>query len=199
MNSKEIKSIILALVLGLIFLAILLPFAGVVVAIIGGIVGGVIAFVIGYKIFKDKIVEDIKADLNKKPIELDPSEKAIESIIALEEFIALSDIKLEKELSLKVNGLIETLLSVVPKMNASFSSQAVTFEVTNLAQEHFPNRIKSFINLTQNDQNTQKLKLLADLQKMEEVVNKVIVVIDNDSLNKDERESLLAEIKYGAI
>ncbi|NQY95349.1 MAG: hypothetical protein HRT43_14380, partial [Campylobacteraceae bacterium] len=121
------------------------------------------------------------------------------SLIELEEFIALSDSNFEKELSSKVSYLIDTLIVVVPKMNTSFSSQAITFEVSNLADEHFPNRIKSFLNLNENDQNAQKLKLLSDLQKMEEVVNKVTVIIDNDSLNKDERESLLAEIKYGAI
>ena len=199
MKSKRIKSIILALILGAVSLLILIPFTGFIIAVIGGIVGAIIAFTLGYKFFKEKIVEDIKSDLKKEPEKLDPSTHAIESLIELEEFIALSDSNFEKELSSKVSYLIDTLIVVVPKMNTSFSSQAITFEVSNLADEHFPNRIKSFLNLNENDQNAQKLKLLSDLQKMEEVVNKVTVIIDNDSLNKDERESLLAEIKYGAI
>jgi len=198
-KSKKIKSIILALILGVISLLILLPFTDFIIAVIGGIIGAIIAFTLGYKLFKENIVEDIKADLNKEPEKLDPSAQAIESLISLEEFIALSDSKLEVELSSKVSTLIDSLITVVPKMNASFSSQTITFEVTNLADEHFPNRIMSFLNLSESDQNDQKLKLLADLQKMEDVVNKVIVVIDNDSVNKDERESLLSQIKYGAI
>mgnify|MGYP000971884316 CR=1 FL=1 len=199
MKSKKIKSIILALILGAISLLILIPFTSFIIAVIGGLIGAIIAFILGYNFFKEKIVEDIKSDLKAEPKKLDPSTHAIESLIELEEFIALSDSTLEKELGSKVSYLIDTLIAVVPKMNSSFSSQAITFEVSNLADEHFPNRIKAFLNLSENDQNSQKLKLLADLQKMEEVVNKVTVIIDNDSLNKDERESLLAEIKYGAI
>ena len=34
---------------------------------------------------------------------------------------------------------------------------------------------------------------------MLELINKVSVIIENDALNKDERESLLNDIKYGAI
>lgn len=199
MKSKKIKSIILSLILGVISLLILLPFTSFLIAVIGGIAGAAIAFIIGYKFFKEKIIEDIKADLKEEPKKQNPSDEAIESLISLEEYIAINDQKFEKELSEKISSLIEDLITVVPQMNNNFNSQAITFEVTNLAEEHFPNRVKSFLNLNENDQNSQKLKLLSDLQKMEEVIRKVIVIIKNDSLNKDERESLLSEIKYGTI
>ena len=199
MESKKIKIIFLSLILGVILLCILLFFTNFIVATIAGIIGTIITFVIGYNFFKKELIEDIKSDLEKDNIPQDVGDSSIESLICLEEYIALNDTQLEKEVAIKVASLIQSLIDVVQEINNKFSSQSVTFEVTNLAQEHFPNRVKSFLNLKENDRSAQQKKLLLDIEKMEEIVKKVVAIIQNDTLNKDERESLLAQIKYGTI
>ena len=199
MDSKKIKSAIAALVIGILVLIVIMQFSSFIVSIIGALIGGALAFFIGYNIFKEKIIEDIKSEVTKEVIIEDPSEKAINSLIALEEYIALADVGLENEIDEKVISITNSLISVIPEMNQSFSSQTITFEVTNLGEEHFPNRIKIFLGLNQSDRNSQKSKLLSDLQSMEDVIKKVGDILRNDALNKDQRESLLNDIKYGTI
>ncbi|MCP4969103.1 MAG: hypothetical protein GY932_00745 [Arcobacter sp.] len=199
MNSKDKKNIIIGLITGLIVIIILMQFLGFFLSIIGGLIGGAITILLAYNIFKDDIVEEIKTEMKNEKNVINPVDKAIESLIELEEFIALSDKKLENDISLKVTSIIDSLIYIIPKINQEFSSQTITFEVTNLAEEHFPKRIKIFIDLNENDKNSEKNKLISDLENMEALVNRVKDVIKNDSLNKNERESLLNDIKYGAI
>lgn len=195
MGKTNIKGIILAFIIGIMVLVILIQITSFVLAILGAILG----FFIGYTIFKEKILKDIKENLKEDVKEVDLSQKAIEDIIDLEEFIALSDNKFEEEIFLKISDVIEALLKVLPLVNEKFSQGSLIFEITNLASEHFPNRVKSFLDLNKDTQKLQQSKFLIDLDNMQEVVKKVCTIIDNDSLNKNERESLLSDIKYSAI
>ena len=132
MDSKNVKTAIIAALLGLVVVIVLMQFTGFVSSLVGGLVGAVLAFFIGYSVFKEKIIEDIKSDLKEEVVVQDPSDKAIDSLIALEEHIALADVDLENEIATKVTLVTDSLISVIPEMNQKFSSQAITFEVTNM-------------------------------------------------------------------
>jgi hypothetical protein len=199
MDSQKVKSAILALITGIIFLVVIIQFFNLIASFIGALICGASAFFIGYNFFKEKIIEDIKSEVQEEVVIVNPSEKAISSLLELETCIALADEKLEDEIHKKVTSIIESLFFVIPEINKSFSSQTITFEVTKLGEKHFPNRIKKFLALNESDRVSTKNSLLLDLSNMDNVIKNVYTVLRNDSLNKNERESLLSDIKYGVL
>jgi len=200
MNSKKTKSFILAAVTAVLF-AIALLALGVetIVLIIIVAIAAIAGVLIGFLIFKDAIIKDIKTELQADENNSDPSNEAIESLIALEERLALDELPLNDSIRSTIDTIIENLIDIVPKINDEYTSQTITFEVTNMAQEHFPNRVTSYLHLSVDDRSSQESKLVSDLKQMEDVIIRVNKVITSDALNKDERESLLNDIKYGGF
>ena len=177
----------------LIVLAFVLPFS---LAIILTLIGAAFYyFKFNNKIKEDEILQEVEEEV--KAITVD--EEAIESIITLEKEIALLDDPLEKDVKNIVNNICDNLVEIVPIMNEQFSSNSITYEVTIMAIEHFPNRIKSYFKLSIKDRDIQKKRLLGDLDNMTNVIDKVNNIIRADNLSKDERESLLSDIKYSSI
>ncbi len=172
---------------------------GTIVLIIVVAIAAIAGVLIGFIIFKDAIIKDIKTELQADENSSDPNNEAIEALITLEEGLALDELRLNDSIRSTIDTIIENLIDIVPKMNDQYSSQTITFEVTNMAQEHFPNRVTSYLNLSVDDRSSQESKLVSDLKQMEDVIVRVNKVITSDALNKDERESLLNDIKYGGF
>jgi len=75
-------------------------------------------------------------------------------------------------------------------------NSAISYELKNIIQEILPNRINTYFNLTNNLQIERKDSFIKDLNKMLEVAIKTLNILNQNDLNKDERESMLIEIKY---
>jgi hypothetical protein len=119
---------------------------------------------------------------------------AKERLIKFEEEFALGSP--QDDVRSKVSTLTDNLLEVVQPINERFFDSEITYEVTQMAIEHFPNRVLSYLKLDDSEREKRKANLFADIDKMQDIVDKVSDVLKNADVNDDKRQDLLSDIKY---
>jgi hypothetical protein len=197
MRSIIISFIVFIIVLVTLFLITNNFFISLVIAIFIGF----IFFTIFKNSSKNKTKNSIKEEeiIQKEDNVFTLCDDSINSLIDFEEYLALSDIKLEDDLYKEVSNIIENLFEILPIMGKSLDSKSLCYEITSLCNEHFPNRIKAFLVLNESHKLEQKDKLHKDMNNMLNVIIKFKEVLNNQSLNDNEKQSLLLDIKYGVI
>jgi len=145
------------------------------------------------------VIKKEKINSNKKKDEkiVTSSENAINSLIILENKIALSGIYDQNpQLTEKLNHILDDLYYSISKMNEYFGESSITYEIYNLASEHFPNRILAYLSLSKDNRIYKKDEFYKSLEKIEDTIYKTKKILEDNTLNKDERENLLIKIKY---
>ncbi len=103
-----------------------------------------------------------------------------------------------EKLRTRVFNLTDNLLSVLEPINQRFSGAQITYEVTQMAIEHLPNRVLTYLKLSEEDRSSREENLSSDLDNMQGIIDKVSDVLKNADLNDDQREDLLSDIKYSS-
>lgn len=174
-----------------------------VTAMTESIIAGIIGFGLGYSgsmvlmnYLNGEMEEGKMEEVVEQVKEPSMSEKSVVELINLEEKIALSAIGDDMDLRARLNTILDNLYDALSGMHKNFGDGSITYELNNLASEHFPNRVLSYIALSADNREKQKSDLDMSLVKIENLINESLEVLNNQSLNKDERESLLINIKY---
>lgn len=153
---------------------------------------GITYFIFNYK--KKKPKESASSEVKKEKPILSEDEKAIENLLSLEEFIAVNG-SLPVEIKKLSDELFSLLYEVIPEL-VQFRASEIGFEINQMANEHLSARVKAFMKLSTSDKENKHTSLIDDISKFKEYVLKAKKIIDLNDVSKDERESMLIDIKY---
>lgn len=153
---------------------------------------GITYFIFYYK--NKKTNAPTSPEVKKEKTILSDDEKAIENLLTLEEFIAVNG-SLPVEIKKLSDELFSLLYEVIPEL-VQFRASEIGFEINQMAKEHLSARIKAFMNLSASDKDAKRSSLVDDINKFKEYVLKAKKIIDLNDVSKDERESMLIDIKY---
>lgn len=181
-----------AVVAGGLLLLIFNPVAGLVGAIVGGCA---VAYFLG-KSRGENPVDIVQEAVNAVAV---PDHKARinaaeESLLGLEVELSLDNPS--SDIAQAVRSLSDKLLVGVTPINEQFPNEEITYEVTQMAIEHFPGRVRSFLALNTDVQANRKDEFLTSLADMQAIVDSVHGVLNNAALTTDKRNELLSQIKY---
>lgn len=122
-------------------------------------------------------------------------EKVVESLLQTEEYIVVNDGS-DGTVYTSSEAFLTLLYDVIPKINDEFATTRVAFELNEMANTLFPNKVKTYLALDAQARKERFESWKADLAKMQQYAQEAAEIIAKANLSKDERESMLIAIKY---
>lgn len=165
---------------------------------IGFVIGLIVSVFLFSKSRGDK-PEDIVKEMVEQVVEPDNllrAKTAKDELISFQESFVLDSPS--DELREKVFTLSDELFEVIFPINEKFHTHEISWEVTQMAIEHLPNRVLKFLKLGEEDREANKSNLFDDLENMFLTVKKVSEVLRSSDLNDNNREDILSDIKYSS-
>jgi hypothetical protein len=162
------------------------------------LIGLLLVVLVLFYLYKNKNKNNKNTDtaqVKEEIKEISKAQEGSEILIKLEEHIAING-SLSDVPKNKVTELFTLLYETIFKINEEFPSATPTYEINQMAKEHLPNKINAYINLSQSDKTTRQDAFIEDIDKLITYVISAKEIIEKNNLSKDERESMLIEIKY---
>jgi len=147
-----------------------------------------------YFVTKNKKETEPEIDITPDEPVIPEHEKTLENVLAVEEYVAVCG-GIDGEAKLIYDDILNALYEVIPEM-VEYKATEIGFEISNIANKNLLAKMKSFLALSDKDKITQYNTLVGDLSKFKEYILKAKNIVDLNDLSKDERESMLIDIKY---
>lgn len=198
LNTKNVVITALVIAVISILLQVFSPM-GLLLSLVIGFVGGLIVSVFLFSKSRGDKPEDVVKEMVEQVVEPDHLNRAKtgkNTLISFQESFVLASPS--DELREKVFALSDELFEVIFPINEKFHTHEISWEVTQMAIEHLPNRVLKYLKLGEEDRESNKTNLLEDLENMLSTVKKVSEVLRNSDLNDNNREDVLSDIKYSS-
>jgi hypothetical protein len=202
-NWKKFAIIFLIIVfVALTLLFGILKIVATVAAIVGSILAAIVfAFVLSvYK--TDGTVptsEEIKAKA-EETIEKVQKKKMADYDALLQNFIRLNILiryeGLKPSLAKDAESIIDTMREVIPYMLLNFSSEELTWELGKMAERHFPELIKRYVTLNENDRAGMESEFALNLATMKKELLEISDLISKNQQSEFSRKATEVQLKY---
>jgi hypothetical protein len=137
--------------------------------------------------------EEVRETSRRRKVE--SFEKIVQGLICLN--IAIRVEGLADDIKRTAESTIDSLRSLIPKMEERYPGEELTWEVTRIATTHLPELLQKFIALRGGERERNRAELLKSLLSMEQELAEITEIIDKDLVGEFGRKAKTVELKYG--